>query len=79
MLQTEQSHKKYFLGNTELRECSVMIDGRNIFDQHVKTDIRIYEKIRKVTTGQRVTTQLVTYFDYLYFKKKMQANRNRFK
>ena len=36
MLQTEQSHKKYFLGNTELRECSVMIDGRNIFDQHVK-------------------------------------------
>ena len=30
-----------------------MIDGRNIFDQHVKTDIRIYEKIRKVTTGQR--------------------------
>ena len=32
-----------------------MIDGRSIFDQHVKTDIRIYEKIRKVTTGQRDT------------------------
>ena len=55
MLQTEQSHKKYFLANTELKECSVMIDGRSIFDQHVKTDIRIYEKIRKVTTGQRDT------------------------
>ena len=35
MLQTEQSHKKYFLANTELKECGVMIDGRSIFDQHV--------------------------------------------
>ena len=74
MLQTEQSHKKYFLGNTELRECSVMIDGRNIFDQHVKTDIRIYEKIRKVTTGQRDNYTTGYLFWLSLFQKKKNAS-----
>ena len=30
----------------------VMTDGRNLFDQPIKNDIRTYEKIQKITTGQ---------------------------
>ena len=29
-----------------------MFDGRNVFDQPIKNDIRTYENIRKIATGQ---------------------------
>ena len=29
-----------------------MIGGRNFFEQLVKTDLRTYDKIRKIVTGQ---------------------------
>ena len=29
-----------------------MIDGKNVFDQPVKTDFITYENIRKIATGQ---------------------------
>ena len=29
-----------------------MIDGRNFFDQPIENDIKTYENIRKITTGQ---------------------------
>ena len=36
----------------ELKDCNVMINGRNIFDQSVKNDKITYENIRKIATGQ---------------------------
>ena len=29
-----------------------MIDGRNIFDQPIKNDLKVYDNIRKIETGQ---------------------------
>ena len=29
-----------------------MIDGKNVFDQPVKNDIRTYDSIRKIETGE---------------------------
>ena len=29
-----------------------MIDGQNLFDEPVKNNVRTYDKIRKVATGQ---------------------------
>ena len=29
-----------------------MIDGRNFFDQPIKNHLKIYDNIRKITTGQ---------------------------
>ena len=29
-----------------------MIDGKNLFDQPVKNDLRTYDNIRKTATGQ---------------------------
>ena len=29
-----------------------MIDGRNVFDQPIKNDLKIHDNIRKIETGQ---------------------------
>ena len=42
----------YYLLAVEIKNYNVIIDGRNFFDQAVKNNIRIYDNIRKVTTGQ---------------------------
>ena len=31
-----------------------MIDGRHFFDQLVKTDLKTYDNIQKITTGQSI-------------------------
>ena len=46
-----------------------MINGRNIFDQKVKTDLKIYDNIHKVTTGQGGDYTTRCLLDYPYFKK----------
>ena len=42
----------------------VMIDGKNVFDQPIKNNLKTYENIRKIATGQgddytEMITQLV--------------------
>ena len=65
----QESYKQYFLQDIEIKDYNIMIDGRNFFDQPVKTDLRTYDIIRNILTGQG---------DYPYFKKKLKANWNRF-
>ena len=38
-----------------------MIDGNNFFDHPVKKDMRTYDNIQKVTTGQKMITQLIAH------------------
>ena len=38
--------------NYHLPKDYVMIDGRNLFDQRIKNDLRAYDHIRKIATGQ---------------------------
>ena len=49
-----------------------MIDGRNFFDQPVKIDMRTYDKIRRIATGQGddYTTGCLLDYNYLnsYYK-----------
>ena len=47
-----ESHKQYYLPTVEIKDCNVMIDGRNFFDQPIKNDLKTYDKIRKISTGQ---------------------------
>ena len=56
----QESYKQYFLQDIEIKDYNIMIDGRNFFDQPVKTDLRTYDIIRNILTGQG---------DYPYFKK----------
>ena len=46
-----------------------MIDGRNIFDQPIKIDLKIYDSIRKNETGQDDGYTAGCLLDHSYFKK----------
>ena len=39
-----------------------MADGRNIFDQPVRNDIRTYDNIEKLAQVNKLITQLVAYY-----------------
>ena len=45
-----------------------MIDGRNIFDQPINSDLRTYENIRKIATRQGDDYATGCLLDYSYFK-----------
>ena len=45
-----------------------MIDGHNVFDQPVKNDLRTYDNIRKIVTGQGDDYPTNSLLDYPYFK-----------
>ena len=47
-----ESHKQYYLPTVEIKDYNEMIDGRNFFDQPIKNHLKIYDNIRKITTGQ---------------------------
>ena len=42
-------HSRYYLPTEKVEDCNVMIDGKNIFDQPIKNDIKIYDYIREIT------------------------------
>ena len=46
-----------------------MIDGKNFFDEPIKTDKVTYENIRKIAIGQRDYYTTGNLLDYTYFKK----------
>ena len=46
-----------------------MIDEKNFFDQPVKNDLRTYDNIRKITTGQGDNYTIGCILDYNCFKK----------
>ena len=45
-------HTWYYLPKVEIKSYSVMIDGKNVFDQQVQSDMRTNDHIRKIATGQ---------------------------
>ena len=49
-----------------------MIDGRNFFDQPIKNDLKIYDNIRKIATGQGDDYTTGCLLGYPYFKSKLQ-------
>ena len=61
-------HTGYFLPKVEINDCNVKIDGRNFFDQPMNDDIKTYENIRKIATGQGDDYRTGCLLDYLYFK-----------
>ena len=48
----QENHKQYSFPLAEIQDYNVMIDGRNFFDQPIKIDLKAYDKIRKISTGQ---------------------------
>ena len=46
-----------------------MINGWNFFDQPIKNDLKTYDNIRKIVTGQGDDYKTGCLLDYPYFKK----------
>ena len=42
---------KYHLPTVEIKDYNVMNDGKNLFDQPVKNNLRTYDNIREISTG----------------------------
>ena len=61
-------HTKYFHLSEEVT-CNAIIGGKNFFDQPVKNDIRTYENIQNIITGQGDDYTTGCLLDYNYFKK----------
>ena len=47
-----KSHSTYYLPKVEIKDYNVMIDGKNFFDQPINSNLKTYESIRKIATGQ---------------------------
>ena len=62
-------HTKYYLPTVEMKDYNVMIDGQNFFDQSVKGNLRIYDNIKKITTGRGDDYTTNCLLDNNYFNK----------
>ena len=65
---TWERHKQYHLPTVEIKDCNAMIDGRNFFDQPIKNDLKTYNRIRKIVTGQGDDCTTGCLLDYPYSK-----------
>ena len=63
-----ESHKKYFLPRVNITNYNVLIDGRNFYDQPINDQIKTYDEIRKIATGNRDDCTTGCLLDYQYFK-----------
>ena len=63
-----QAIKKDNIPNAEINDYNVMIDGKNVFDQPVKSNKVTYENIRKIATGQGHDYTTGCLLDFIYLK-----------
>ena len=63
-----KSKRRYYILNVEIKDCNVMINGKNFFDQPVKNNNVTYENIKKIATGQGDDYTTGCLLDYIYFK-----------
>ena len=63
------SHSEYYLSKVELKDYNAKNDGKNIFNEPINKDIKTYENIRKITTGQGDDYTAACLLDYPYLKK----------
>ena len=65
----QESHKQYYLPTVEIKDYNVMINGRHFFNQPIKNDLKTYDNIRMISTGQSDDYTTGCLLDYPYFKK----------
>ena len=63
----KDSHRNYFLPRVNITNYNVLIDGRNFYDQPINDQMRKYDEIRKIATGQGDYYTTGCSSDYQYF------------
>ena len=59
-------HRKHFLPRVDITDENVLKDGRNFYDLSIKDQIKKYDEVRKIATGNDYTIRCL--LDYQYFK-----------
>ena len=60
--------KRYYLPNSLIKNHNFIIYGKNVFNQPIDSDIKRYEKRRKLTTRQGEVYTTVCSLGYEYIK-----------
>ena len=58
-----------YLQTVEIKDYNVMINEINFFDQSIKNDLKTYDNITKIQTGQGDDYTTECLLDYSYLKK----------
>ena len=61
-------HSNCYLPKVEIKDYNVMIDGKNLFNQPINSDLETYENIRKIATCQGDDYTAGCLLGYSYFK-----------
>ena len=61
--------RKYYLPRIDLNEYNVIIDGRNVYDNPIESDIEKYRELKKVMIGKGEDYTTGSLLDSNYFKK----------
>ena len=60
-------HKRYFLPREDIKDYNVFIDGRNFYDQPIDDELRKYDEVRNIMSGNEDYTT-GSLLDYAYYK-----------
>ena len=63
------SQQKYYLPRINLKKYNFIIDGRNFYDNPIKSDIEKYKELKKVMTGKGEDYTTGSLLDFNYFLK----------
>ena len=66
---SRNGQQKYYLPRIDLNKYNVIIDGRNFYDNPIKSDFEKYRELKKVMTGKGEDYTAGSLLDYDYFKK----------
>ena len=66
---TRNGQGKYYLPRIDLKQYNVIIDGRNFYDNPIKSDAKKYRELKKVMIGKGEDYTTGSLLDFNYFKK----------
>ena len=65
----QEGQRQYYVPNMDIKDYNVVIDGKNFFDHPIKNDLKTYDNIRKIATGQGDDWTIGCLLHWPYFEK----------
>ena len=64
-----EGYARFYFPTMKIKNYNVVIDGKNIFDQQIKNNMKTYDNVQKITTSQEDDYTTGCLLDYNCFKK----------
>ena len=65
----QEGQRQYYVPDMDIKDYNVVIDGKNFFDHPIKNDLKTYDNIRKIATGQGDDWTIGCLLHWPYFEK----------